>query len=158
MARTLLTTWGDYLAAADALLARCAHSICVFDGDLTNLHWENPQRLALLTTLLSTQNEAPLRVVLRDSRHFLVEAPRIYQTLQTWSHRAQVRQTSRALSELRDAILIVDRQNALIRFEKTLPRSVLIENSPEEVLPYQQRFDEIWQESGKNLLQTSLGL
>ncbi len=158
MARTLLTTWGDYLTAADALLARCAHSLCVFDGDLAALRWESPERLALLSTLLASQNDTPLRVALRDSRHFLVEAPRIYQTLQTWSHRAQVRQTSRALSELRDAILIVDRQNALIRFEKTLPRSVLIENSPEEVLPYQQRFDEIWQESGKNLLQTSLGL
>lgn len=158
MARTLINTWGDYLAAADALLARCPRNILVFDGDLSALRWQTAERLDILGGLLAAHDDAPLRIVLRDPRHFLVDAPRLQQLLQTWSHRAQVRQTPRALAELRDAILIVDQQHALIRFEKDLPRSVLIEDNPSEVLPYRQRFEEIWQESAKNLLQSSLGL
>lgn len=158
MARTLINTWADYLDAADALLARCTRSLYVFDGDLANLRWENAQRLDLLNAFLTRDNSAALHIVLREGQHFLTQAPRLYQMLQTWSQRVQVRQTPRALSELRDAIFIIDGEHALIRFEKMLPRSVLIENSAEEILPYQQRFDEIWQESGKNLLHSTLGL
>lgn len=158
MARELIDSWNDYLSAADRLLAMATRSLAIHDEDLSALRLDAPERLARLAGVLAGHSDHPLRIALREARHYQVSSPRLQQLLNTWAHRAEIRQTPLALGRLRDNFLIVDGSHALVRPEKNLPRSILLIDESSAVAPYLLRFEEIWNESRKNLLQTPLGL
>lgn len=158
MARELIESWTDYLAAVDRLLPLATHQLSIYDEDLAHLGLEGSSRLEQLGQLLTGTREQPLRIALRDGAHFQTRSPRLQRLLAPWMHRCEVRQTPPALAHLRDGMILADRRHALIRLEKNLPRSVLLIDDPLAAMPYLERFEEIWQASRKNLLQTALGL
>ncbi len=158
MARELIESWTDYQAAIDRLLPLANHHLSIYDEDLTKLGLENTARLEQLNRLLVNTKDQPLRIALRGSEHFAARCPRLKSLLTPWAHRVEVRQTPGELAHLRDSLFIVDGRHALIRLDKDLPRSVLLLDETTELGPYLQRFEEIWQASRKNLLQTPLGL
>jgi len=158
MARELIESWTDYLAAVDRLLPLAKRQLCIYDDDLAQLGLENSSRQEHLGQLLANAKEQPLRIALRDGAHFQNRSPRLQRLLTPWMHRAEVRQTPPDLAGLRDSMIIVDARHALVRFEKALPRSVLLIDDSVGVMPYLERFEEIWQATRKNLLQTPLGL
>ncbi|MFV5215680.1 hypothetical protein ACLIIZ_18315 [Azonexus caeni] len=158
MARELIESWTDYLAAVDRLLPLARRQLCIYDEDLARLGLENSGRQEHLGQLLTNAKEQPLRIALRDGAHFQNRSPRLQRLLTPWMHRAEVRQTPPDLAGLRDSMIIVDARHALVRLEKNLPRSVLLIDDTLGVMPYLERFEEIWQASRKNLLQTPLGL
>ena len=158
MARELIESWTDYLAAIDRLLPLATHQLNIYDEDLARLSLENSGRLEQLGQLLANAKEHPLRIALRDGTHFQTRSPRLQRLLTPWMHRAEIRQTPADLAQLRDGMIIVDARHALVRLEKNLPRSVLLIDDTPGVMPYLERFEEIWQATRKNLLQTPLGL
>lgn len=158
MSRELIESWTDYGAAVERLLGLVKHRLQIYDEDLQALKLDSLEHLATLSSLLARPGDHPLRIVLREASHFQAHTPRLQQLFTTWEHRVEVRQTPNALAHLRDNMLLVDGMHALVRLEKNLPRSVLIIDEPNDIAPYAKRFDEIWQESNKNLLEKPLGL
>lgn len=158
MARELIESWTDHQAAIDRLLPLATRQLWIYDENLASLGLENTARLAQLNRLLVSTKDQPLRVALREGEHFAARSPRLKSLLTPWAHRVEIRQPPGELAHLRDALFIVDARHALIRLDKDLPRSVLLIDETAELGPYLQRFEEIWQASRKNLLQTPLGL
>lgn len=158
MARELIESWTDYLTAVDRLLPLVTRQLCIYDDDLTRQGLENSAHQEHLSQLLVHAKEPPLRIALREGTHFQTQNPRLLRLLSPWMHRVEVRQTPPDLAHLRDGMIIIDARHALIRLEKNLPRSVLLIDDTLGVMPYLERFEEIWQASRKNLLQTPLGL
>ena len=158
MARELLTTWQDYRGALDRILALAKHQILIYDEDLAQLALESPDRLAVLQRILQSNRQDGVRIALRNADAYLHHHPKLQRLMATYSHVGAVQQTPPQISHLRDAILIVDECNALIRFERDLPRGKLLLEESEEIRPYRRKFEEIWQEHGEFLSPTKLGL
>lgn len=158
MSRELITSWNDYLAAAERLCGLARQSILIYDEDLRSLKLESPGRVALLGEFLSQASGISLQIALRDGSSFQNHSPRLQQLLNTWQHKCEIRKSPEHLGHLRDNLLIVDRTNALIRLDKDMARSVLLLDEESSVHPYKSRFDEIWLECDENLLHTPLGL
>lgn len=158
MARELLTTWQDYRSALDRILALAERQILIYDEDLVQLALESPEHLAAMQRILQSRQQDGVRIALRNADAYLRHHPKLQRLIATYSHLGAVQQTPPQIAHLRDAILIVDDCNALIRFERDLPRGKLLIDEAEEIRPYRRKFEEIWQEQGEFLSPTKLGL
>ncbi len=146
MTRELITSWIDYQAAVDHLLAQPANKLLIFDHDLAHLQLDTPAHHEALKQQLL--HGAQICIVVRDASHLREQHPRLMRLLATNAHQLAIHEAPAALLNLRDSLLLCDDQNGLIRFEQTLPRSKILLDECEELRPYLQRFEEIWHERG----------
>jgi hypothetical protein len=158
MSRELFTSWTDYQSAIDRLLALAAKRIWVYDEDLGMLHLETAERIEMLKRPLASTRQDCLRIALRNTAPLLQRQPLVQRLLATHSHNSAAQKTPEQLSHLRDSMILVDDGHALIRFDRDQPRSKLLIDEPEEVMPYRRRCEEIWAEGGIPVATTTLGL
>jgi hypothetical protein len=158
MSRELFTSWADYQSAIDRLFALAAKRIWIYDEDLGMLHLETAERIEMLKRPLASTRQDCLRIALRNTAPLQQRQPLMQRLLATHSHNSAAQKTPEQLSHLRDSIILVDDVHALIRFDRDQPRSKLLIDEPEEVMPYRRRFEEIWAEGGTPVAATTLGL
>lgn len=158
MSRELFTSWTDYQSAIDRLLALAAKRIWIYDEDLGLLHLETAERIEMLKRPLASTRQDCLRIALRNTAPLQQRQPLMQRLLATHSHNSAAQKTPEQLSHLRDSMILVDDVHALIRFDRDQPRSKLLIDEPEEVMPYRRRFEEIWAEGGIPVATTTLGL
>lgn len=158
MARELITSWGDYQAAIDRLLALASRKICIYDQDIQPLKLESPARLVALQRVLQGPDRDALQIALRDGTALRRDHPLLGRLLTTYGHHAQVQQTAEQLAHLRDSMILVDGKHALIRFDRDQARSKLLIDEADEIRPYLVRFAEILAEGGEPITTSTLGL
>jgi len=158
MSRELITSWNDYQAAIDRLLAMASQKICIYDEDLAQLRLDSENRQNALKRLLHDGRHETLQIAVRNAVPLSRENPLLVELLTTYSHLAAAQQTPPQLAHLRDSMLLVDDKHALIRFEQSQARSKLLIDEAEELRPYLLRFSEIWSEGGEPVRNTALGL
>lgn len=158
MARELITSWDDYQSAVDRLLGMARESLCIFDTDLGDLHLDTPSRLGELKRLARTAHPHGLRIALRDVELLRRQQAPLLNLLTTYSQSIAAQQIPPHLAHLRDTMILVDGRHALIRFDHEQARSKLLIDEVDELQPYLQRFEEIWQETGEIVSGTTLGL
>lgn len=158
MASELLTSWGEYRAAIDRILALATNELWLFDRNLNELKLETPARLDMLRHFLQAEKPDCLKIALRDATLFRNHSPRLLELLRTNSHLMAVTETPESIAHLRDCMILADGRHALIRFDHDHPRSKLIIDDPEGIAPYRRRYDEIWKEGGTAIAATVLGL
>lgn len=158
MARELITSWGEYQAAIDRLLALAVSQIRIYDADLGQLRLDSPKRQEQIRRVLGAGRQEALHIAIRDGDPVRREHPQLLKLLTTYCHIASARQTPEHLGHLRDSMIIVDGRHALVRFENDQARSKLLVDEIEEVRPYLLRFNEIWTEGGEQVNATALGL
>ena len=158
MSRELFTSWADYQSAIDRLLAMATKRIWIYDEDLGTLHLETTERIEMLKRSLASARHDCLRIALRNTAPLQQRQPLLQRLLAMHSHNSAAQQTPEQLSHLRDSMILVDDEHALIRFDRDQPRSKLLIDEPEEVMPYRRRFEEIWAEGGIPVATTTLGL
>lgn len=158
MTRELITTWSDYRAAFDRLLAEACAKISIYDEDLGEPGFISQERLGHLQRLLKSGYGPALRLAVRHAAPLRQREAGLLKLLGIYSHRAAAQETPPHLAHLRDSLFIVDDRHALIRFDRDQPRSKLLLDEPAEIRPYIQRFEEIWAEGGEGIQATTLGL
>jgi hypothetical protein len=158
MSRELFTSWADYQSAIDHLLSLAAKRIWIYDEDLGMLHLETAERIEMLKRPLASTRQDCLRIALRNTAPLQQRQPLVQRLLAMHSHNSAAQQTPEQLNHLRDSMILVDDVHALIRFDRDQPRSKLLIDEPEEVMPYRRRFEEIWAEGGIPVSTTTLGL
>lgn len=157
MTRELLTSLTDYRAAVDRVLERAENRLRIIDQDLADLGFEQAERLLRLDALLR-RPDGRIEIGLRDSARLLARQPRLLALAERYGEKFSLRQLPPELVERRDGMLLADAAHALIRFEKTLPRSKLLLDAAPEVRPYSDLFDEIWLLGGDPVARRPLGL
>lgn len=158
MARELITSWSDYQAAVERLLAMASRKISIYDEDLTTLKLESaPCQTDLRRVLQDGQSDA-LRIALRNAGLLRQRHPALLNLLTIYSHRAAAQQTPEHIAHLRDSMIIVDDRHALVRFDRDQARSKLLIDEAEELRPYLARFEEIWSAGGEPIGTSTLGL
>lgn len=158
MARELITSWSDYQAAIDRLLMLASRKIHIYDQDIGQLKLETPSRLNALKRVLQGPDQDALQIAVRDATTLRMAHPLLNNLLTTYSHRVLAQQTSEQLAHLRDGMILVDGEHALIRFDRDQARSKLLIDEADEVRPYQIRFAEILSEGGEPITGFTLGL
>ncbi len=158
MARELITSWGDYQAAIDRLLAMATETILIYDEDLGQLKLDTASRLDQLRRVLQKGQRDALQIAVRNADPLRRQHPVLFGLLSTYNHIAAARQTPEQLAHLRDCMILVDNKHGLIRFEREQPRSKLLIDEPDELKPYLTRFAELLAEGGEQVSSTTLGL
>jgi len=158
MARELITSWTDFQAAIDRLLAIASHKILIYDEDVSTLKLESAPRREHIKRVLQAGHDDVLRLAVRNATLIRQQHPLLQNLLSTYGHLAKAQETPPQLAHLRDSMILVDDKHALIRFERDLPRSKLLIDETDAVRPYLARFNEIWSEGGESVSSITLGL
>lgn len=153
-----MTSWGEYMAALDQLLAMPIAELCIFDHDLKRLGLESPERHEALKRIFLQGKNTHVKIALRDTLHLLGYSPRLMDLLRAQSHHLSIQQTPENLGHLRDSMIIADDCHALILFDQDQARSKLILKNIPETQIYLQRFKEIWQNSDQPVSASTIGL
>jgi hypothetical protein len=158
MPRQLLTTWAEHDAALEKVMDTPQHRLCLLGRDLKSLRLELGSRQEVLRAFLAAPHETRLQIVVHDGEIMCHSHPRLLRLLETYSHRASLRQTPDHLRHLPDTLVLADASNGLIRLQEQFPRSIWISDDADELSPYQLRFDELWDESPHTVSTGKLGL
>lgn len=142
---TLLTSESEYRQACDTVLGRAEREVLIFDRDLVTLQLEERARLDALTGFLQPGGLRSIRVVLHDPGPVERKAPCLMQLLSRFSHLVEVRRSPDSLRHLADTHVLVDAVHGVRRFHIDQPRSALILDDPAYLLPWRQRFEELWE-------------
>lgn len=158
MARELLASWGDVQSALDRLLGLAEREIKIYDGNLERLKLGSSERCEHLRRLLRLRRTDCLRIALQDTTLLRRDNPRLMKLLADYSTGMTVMETADQLAHLRDTMILADDRHGLILFERNQPRSKLVVDEIDELRPYFERFEQIWQEGGSPVGATTLGL
>ena len=158
MARELITDWSAYQAAIDRLLGLASRTLCIYDEDLVKLRLDDSGRLAHLYRLLQNAQPGSVRIALRNAEPFRRQQTHLIRLLAPHAHTITIQETSDQISSLRDSMILIDDQHALIRFDRDQARSKLLISETDDLRPYRQRFEEIWKGPGDVIGTTNLGL
>ena len=158
MAYELITSWAAHDSAVETLLRLASRSIRIFDDDLERLKLERPDRIEQIQQFLAADTSHSMQVVVRDPEYLRCRSPRLMRLVAQRSENLHIITRHAHLSQLNDAMLLVDEEHALIRFHKDNVRAKIITEMRKECSPYLQRYREIWQEGGEPVSATVLGL
>jgi hypothetical protein len=145
MSQTLIQPFdseASYRAAIDLTLAAARRELRIFDQDLADMGLDAPPRIAALTTFLGAGGR--LSMVLHDIGFLEQRMPRFINLIRMYGHLLQVRRTAEHLRQVADCWVLADQAAGTIRFHADHPRGKLVLGAPAEVLPWWQRFDELW--------------
>ena len=154
----LITSWTDYAAAAERLLAKATRSVSIFDHDLASLRLERPATIASLTHFLRASPSSTLRIVVHTAAPLRSNCPRLMDLLSLFAHKFHVCETPPHLANLADSMLLIDQESGLIRFHRDHARSKEIIDDPQSAKPYCKRFEDLWEERGPSVSATTTGL
>lgn len=147
-----------YRDAIDMTLAAACQEIRIFDRNLERMALDEPHRAALLAGFLAGGNERRLKIVVHDPERLPQRFPRLMALLRRHSHAVEIRQTPDHLRGLSDCQVLADQRHGTFRSHADQPRGKRYWDSPNDIHPWWQRFDELWQESQPCCSATSLGL
>lgn len=139
----LFDSEAGYRAAIDLTLAAARRELRIFDQDLSDMGLDTPPRIAALTTFLGA-GRGRLSVILHDTAYLEQRMPRFINLLRLYGHALEVRRTAEHLRQVADCWVLADQATGAIRFHADHPRGKLVLATPAEVLPWWQRFDELW--------------
>lgn len=147
-----------YRAAIDLTLAIAQREIRIFDQDLVHLGMDDAAHTALLGRFLAASANRRLRIVLHDTAPLETRLPRLIGLLRLYGHAIEVRKTPDHLRQLRDCWVLADQAHGVIRFHADQPRGKRIAAAPDEIKPWWQRFDDLWEASEPQSPASTTGL
>lgn len=156
--RSLLVTRGDYLSAADQLLAGARREIRVFDPALEELRLEHSSRIEMLNTFLLSSPANRLYIALHDVEHVKRHCPRLMRLLTTFSASMFIHRTQDDAARVQDCFILADNTSFVRRPVAAQPRGVFVTDDSNEASVMRRRFDEIWISSAQAVSATVSGL
>ena len=106
--RTLLTSRGDYLSAADFLLGQVGRELKIFDPALEELRLEHSSRIELLNAFLVRSPANRLFIALHDVEHVKRYCPRLMRLLTTFSASMFIHRTEGDAARVQDCFVLAD--------------------------------------------------
>jgi hypothetical protein len=155
---TALSSEIEFRTALDTVLPRVSRELLIFDRDLVSLKLDDAHRIDLITGVLTQNRNCRIRIVVHNPLPAQQSAPRLINLLARFSHAIACRQSPENLLYLADSHVIADDACGVRRFQSGQPRSALILNDANYLLPWRQRFEELWEVSSQCLSPDTTGL
>jgi hypothetical protein len=144
--------------AVDIAIAAATKEIRIFDDKLERIRLDDKERHELLWQFLAASPLRRLYIVVHDTSHAETRSPRLLVLIRHFPNAVEIRESSAEYKHVTDCCLLVDSQHGVRRFHRDHARGKLILNSPDEIRPWWQRFDELWRSGTPCLAPTMLGL
>lgn len=148
----------EYRAAIDAVIARAAREVRVFDHDLERMHLEDKTRADALAAFLAAAPANRLRVVVHEPRFVQARAARLQTLLRRFPHAVDIRESAAEYKHIAECFVLADEMHGAVRFHRDHARGKLLLDIPASVCLYLQHFDELWASATPCLSATTLGL
>jgi hypothetical protein len=153
-----LTSIAEQIAAIDELIVLAQHRIRVFDPNLSQMGWNQLDRVERLRAFLRGTRGRRLDIIVHDTAYIETGCPRLIDMLRIYSHAVTIYRTGPEAKHATDPLVIVDDRHYLHRFHFEQPRATMGIDRPEETRPLSLRYDEIWATGEPGINATVLGL
>lgn len=146
------------------VLGHAKWDLMIFDQSpkaMMEREYGRPQNIALLRNLLMGSHNSRarrIRIALHETRDIASELPRLVSLLGQFTDLVSVRRTDGAARRVQDVQLIADEDAIWRKPVATHPRSILTMHDANDVKPYRDRFEEIWEASEPAVSSRSAGL
>jgi hypothetical protein len=147
-----------YRSAIDVVIAAASKEIRIFDDKLDRMRLDDKARAELLIQFLAASPAHRLCIVLHDPRHAETNSPRLLALIRRFPNAVEVRESAAEYKHVADCSVLVDATHGVRRFHRDHARGKLIQNAPDEIRPWWQRFDELWRSGTPCLSPTQIGL
>lgn len=148
----------EYRAALDAVIARAATAVRVFDHDLERMRLEDKLRADALAAFLAAAPTHRLLIVVHEVHFVQTRAARLQALQRRFPQAVEVRETAAEHKHVAECFLLADKAHGAIRFHRDHARGKLLLEAPGSVRLYLQHFDELWSLATPCLSATTLGL
>lgn len=138
-------TENEYRAALLNVIATAQSTIRIFDHDLQRMGLHTQDASDSLKVFLNTDSKRRIDIAVHDFSFMQRNASRLMRLLDKHPQTVQVRLIPESLHHLADSHLLADRKHGTRRFHRDFPRGSLLIESPEEIAPWWDRFDQIWE-------------
>jgi len=145
MSRTIFDSWSDFQTSFAQVLARARSELCIFDDNLEQTGLAKLMNMETLRLFLTEQQHALVRIALRDASQLRHKQPRLIDLLKSHGHRIKLQEVSDVYVPRRDCMILADGRHAVVRFDLERPRGKFVLDDANEVQPYRELFNEIWQ-------------
>lgn len=152
------STLGEYRSALDMVIAEARQELRIFDYDLHDGAWNNPERYSRLRDFLLRDTRNRLFIVLQKIDYAQNQCPRLMKLLREHSYAILIHQTETEARGVFDPFLIADGQHYVHRFHYAHPRGDAVLNDADKTQSLSQRFHDIWRASFLAIPATTLGL
>jgi hypothetical protein len=154
----MLETIAAQIAAIDEMIGLAQRSIHVFDVDLSDTGWNNPDRIERLAAFLRGSRHARLDIIVHDTRYIESRCARLTALQRVVGEAITIRRTGPDARGAMDPLIVVDGHHYLHRFHVEQPRAALGIAQPHAAKPLNIRFGEIWATGEPGVHGTVLGL
>ena len=156
--RTLITTRGEYIEAAERMLGLAQRELRVFDPDLADLDFNARASIDALRRLLAGGRTHRVYVALHDVEHVKTRCPRLLDLIATFPAGLLIFRTEGEATKAQDRFVLADESHVVRRPVAAQPRGAIFIDDPNEAHAMRQRFDQIWESSVPAVSATNLGL
>jgi hypothetical protein len=145
--REILSGDRDALVAIDSVVAAAKRRLLIFDLSLKPRGFNNPQRCAVLRTLLLAARTNEIRIALHEVQGLESDCPRLIALAQQFPSSIRIHQTIGVARTAQDPFIIADEAAYWHKLHYQHPRSVLATGDIADTLALAERFEEIWESS-----------
>lgn len=142
----------------DVAIAAAGQEIRIFDDKLERMHLDDKARAEALWEFLATSSARRIRIVVHDPLHAETLMPRLRSLIRRFPDAVEIRESAAEYKHVADCCLLADSAHGVLRFHRNHARGKMLQNAPDEIRPWWQRFDELWRSGTPCLSPTQVGL
>jgi hypothetical protein len=155
---TIITGERNYETALDLVIAEARNELLIFDQDFVQGAFASVQRYNLLHNFLSENPLSKLTIILQSTEFFSSHCPRLFNLLETYSHKMIVYETNDHAKIAKDCFVLADKRHYLRRFHIEQARFKFALDDAETTVSLAKRFDELLDETAETVPIGKLGL
>ncbi len=156
--RRLLTSRADFTTALNEVIGKATRTLRLFDPTMQEFGLNSPQREEQLRAFLLASRNSKIMIAVHDPRHITIDCPRLMRLLRPFSHAITIYRTNDAIRNIEDVLVIADDLHCLRKPHAERSNGALYFDDPAETRGWNNRFDEIWEQSTPSVSATTIGL
>ncbi|MFM9836174.1 MAG: hypothetical protein ACKVOA_08730 [Methylophilaceae bacterium] len=155
---TIILGERNYSAALDLVIAQAKDELLIFDQDFERSNYASLARYQLLHDFLSNNPLSKLNIILHSAEFFTSRCPRLFDLLETYSHKMTVFVTNDHAKIAKDCFVLSDGRHYCRRFHINQARFKFALDDAEMTASLTTRFNELLEETAESVSVTKLGL
>jgi hypothetical protein len=155
---TIILGERNYTAALDLVIGEAKQELLIFDQDFVHSDYASIGRYRLLYDFLSNNPQSKLTIILHNAEFFTTQCPRVFNLLETYSHKMTVYVTNDHAKIAKDSFVLADGHHYCRRFHIDQARFKFALNDVENTASLSTRFNELLEETAETISVTKLGL
>jgi hypothetical protein len=156
--RRLLSGRADFANALNDVINKATRTLRMFDPTVQEFGLNSPQREEQLRSFLLASRNSKLLIAVHDPQHITIACPRLMRLLRQFSHAITIHRTNDTIRNIEDVLVIADDLHCLRKPHAERPNGAVYFDDPVETRGWNNRFNEIWEQSTPSVSATTIGL